>query len=84
MFYKMQVSWTCVKWWRRILQRFYINIHHCFREANGAADFLAKQGGRIHQNVVYHGFTELTRELRGICNLDSWGVPSVRSRKSIS
>ena len=44
---RIDISWKCRKWWRRIRRMYQFDIGHCFRESNGAADFLAKDGGRL-------------------------------------
>ena len=49
---KISVSWRCYTWWRRILNRFNVCYSHCYREGNFAADYLAKEGGRLHCNQV--------------------------------
>ena len=79
---KISVSWRCYTWWRRILNRFNVCYSHCYREGNFAADYLAKEGGRLHVHHVYSSYYDLPRELKGICNLDRWGVPSLRTRGS--
>ena len=79
---KISISWRCYTWWRRILNRFNVCFSHCFREGNYAADFLAKEGSHLQSHLVYLNFYELPKELRGICNLDRWGFPSLRTRGS--
>ena len=79
---KISVSWRCSTWWRHILKRFNVSFSHCYREGNVAADFLAKEGGHQHNNQVYFNFLHLPWQLKGICNLDRWGIPSLRTRGS--
>ena len=78
---KMAIQWKCSRWCK-LIQRHPmfdgICFSHCYRESNFAADFLAKQGGHSREDSSYQSFTDLPRELRGLCNLDRWGIPSIR------
>ncbi|KAK4394178.1 hypothetical protein Sango_1888600 [Sesamum angolense] len=53
------------------------DIQHVFREANGAADHLAKEAASLQlTRVIYHD--DITGVLCGILCLDRWGVPHLR------
>ncbi|KAL0301708.1 UNVERIFIED_CONTAM: putative ribonuclease H protein, partial [Sesamum radiatum] len=53
------------------------DIRHVFREANGAADHLAKEAASLQlTQVLRHG--DITGVLRGILNLDTRDVPHLR------
>ena len=82
---KMSVQWKCSKWCKRIQRHtsFHtISFSHCYRETNFPADFLAKHGGDNRVDNVYRSFLDLPRDLHGLCNLDRWGIPAIRQRKT--
>ncbi|KAL0323536.1 UNVERIFIED_CONTAM: hypothetical protein Sangu_1972900 [Sesamum angustifolium] len=53
------------------------NVQHVFREANGAADHLAKEVASLQLTRVLH-HDDITGILRGILCLDRQGVPHLR------
>ncbi|KAK4833981.1 hypothetical protein QYF36_014386 [Acer negundo] len=84
---KMVVDWLragkCTLWylwdyWDDLLKALegvnFMAVHQ-FREANQAADFLARQG-KLGRNLTYEGYQNLPRFLRGVLHLDKLGFPS--------
>ncbi|KAL0307550.1 UNVERIFIED_CONTAM: hypothetical protein Scaly_2979300 [Sesamum calycinum] len=60
------------------LQRLLVaDVQHIFREANGAADHLAKEAASLQLTRVLH-HDDITGVLRGILCLDRQGVPHLR------
>ncbi|KAL0342511.1 UNVERIFIED_CONTAM: putative ribonuclease H protein [Sesamum calycinum] len=53
------------------------NVQHVFREANGAADHLAKEAASLQLTRVLH-HDDITGILRGILCLDRQGAPHLR------
>ncbi|KAL0346383.1 UNVERIFIED_CONTAM: putative ribonuclease H protein [Sesamum calycinum] len=53
------------------------DVQHVFREANGAADHLAKEAASLQLTRVLH-HDDITGVLRGILCLDRQGVPHLR------
>ena len=70
---KTTIQWKCSRWCK-LIQRHPmfdgIFFSHYYRGSNFAADFLAKQGGLARADSFYHSFSDLLRELCGLCNLD--------------
>ncbi|VFR00846.1 unnamed protein product [Cuscuta campestris] len=54
-----------------------LRLSHTLREANGAADLLAKQGARISQCVYFDCFSSLPRAISTVISLDKL-VPFIR------
>ncbi|KAL0328128.1 UNVERIFIED_CONTAM: hypothetical protein Scaly_2245400 [Sesamum calycinum] len=54
-----------------------VDVQHIFREANGAADHLAKEAASLQLTRVLH-HNDITGVLRGILCLDKRGVPHLR------
>ncbi|KAL0451234.1 UNVERIFIED_CONTAM: hypothetical protein Slati_1101500 [Sesamum latifolium] len=52
-------------------------VRHTFREANGAADYLAKEAASLQITRVLHP-GDITGVLRGIIRLDRLGIPHLR------
>ena len=74
------IQWKCSKWCKLIQRHpLFDGIHfsHCYRESNFAANYLAKLGGDARVDSSFHSFSDLPRELRDLCNLDRWGIPSI-------
>ncbi|KAL0307992.1 UNVERIFIED_CONTAM: hypothetical protein Sangu_3000100 [Sesamum angustifolium] len=63
----------------RLQQLLVADIQHVFREANGAADHLAKETASLQLTLVLH-HNDITGILRSILCLDSRGVPHLRQR----
>ncbi|KAL0336338.1 UNVERIFIED_CONTAM: hypothetical protein Sradi_4845700 [Sesamum radiatum] len=53
------------------------DVQHVFREANGAADHLAKEAASLQLTQVFH-HDDITGVLSGILCLDKRGVPHLR------
>ncbi|XP_060202495.1 uncharacterized protein LOC132630930 [Lycium barbarum] len=80
---KTKVPWNIpqiVKWIQGLLELHQIQIRHCFREANQAADKLAQISHSHIHAIVYNEYQALPRQVRGIINMDRWGLPSIRAR----
>ncbi|KAL0311115.1 UNVERIFIED_CONTAM: hypothetical protein Sangu_2406200 [Sesamum angustifolium] len=61
----------------RLQQLLVADVQHVFKEANGAADHLAKEAASLQlTRVLYHN--DITGILRGILCLDSRGAPHLR------
>ncbi|KAL0330125.1 UNVERIFIED_CONTAM: hypothetical protein Sradi_4999200 [Sesamum radiatum] len=54
-----------------------VDVQHIFREANGAADHLAKEAASLQLTRVLH-HDDITGVLHGILYLDRQGVPHLR------
>ena len=77
------IQWKCNSWCKLICSHPLFDgicFSHCYRERNFAADYLAKLGGDAQVDRRFHSFMDLPRELRGVCNLDKWGIPSIKQR----
>ncbi|KAL0358064.1 UNVERIFIED_CONTAM: hypothetical protein Scaly_1492100 [Sesamum calycinum] len=55
------------------------DVQHVFREANGAADHLAKEAASLQLTQVFH-HNDITGVLSGILCLDKRGVPHLLRR----
>ena len=56
------------------------SVGHCYREANQAADALAKVGARSEDFVLYSSQKDLPRLARGALGLDRSQTPAIRVR----
>ncbi|KAL0906850.1 hypothetical protein M5K25_025378 [Dendrobium thyrsiflorum] len=63
---------------KNILSQLNFRISHIFREANGAADFLANMGCQIENDMVFSG-VNLPHRLKGIVRMDKIGLPYLRT-----
>ncbi|KAL0293570.1 UNVERIFIED_CONTAM: hypothetical protein Sangu_2523300 [Sesamum angustifolium] len=61
----------------RLQQLLVADVQHVFREANGAADHLAKEVASLQLTRILH-HDDITGVLRGILCLDRQGVPHLR------
>lgn len=56
------------------------HITHCFREANKPADKLASLSHRSSEIQIFNSFSVLPVEVKGLTNVDRWGIPSLRTK----
>ncbi|KAL0298852.1 UNVERIFIED_CONTAM: hypothetical protein Sradi_6545000 [Sesamum radiatum] len=61
----------------RLQQLLVADVQHVFTEANGAADYLAKEAASLQFTRVLH-HNDITGVLRNILCLDRWRVPHLR------
>lgn len=57
------------------------SIIHCYREANKPEDKLAIFSYQVNGSMSFTSFRELPRHVRGLVNMDKWGLPSIRSKQ---
>ena len=66
-----------------LLQNHAMSLHHIYREANTAADFLACYASTSQQSSYFTTASSLPRTLRGLILLDQLGCPNIRLRSQI-
>lgn len=57
------------------------DLGHCFREANQVADKLAELSHSQTYYQLFHNFEDLPRQVKGLLNMDRWGLPSMRTTR---
>ncbi|PKU77129.1 Putative ribonuclease H protein [Dendrobium catenatum] len=62
---------------KKMLSHLDYKISHIWREGNSAADFLAKNGAKLHQYTLFYN-NDIPFILRGLINLDKSGLPYIR------
>ncbi|XP_060190667.1 uncharacterized protein LOC132619937 [Lycium barbarum] len=80
---KCKTPWNIEKmvcWIQMTQYQYQFQIRHFFREANQVADKLAQISHSHIDVVTYTSFQDLPKAIRGVLNLDRWGLPSIRSR----
>lgn len=60
-----------------LFAQLHVSLNHIYREANAAADFLARMASSKLQSFVFSPST-LPKQLIGIVNLDRQGFPYLR------
>ncbi|XP_009766745.1 uncharacterized protein [Nicotiana sylvestris] len=63
---------------QKMIEDHNFNINHCFREANRPADSLATLSHRIEGNMIFNIFSDLPNHIKGLVNMDKWGLPTFR------
>ncbi|KAM7526883.1 hypothetical protein LguiA_016785 [Lonicera macranthoides] len=78
---KIAIPWGVIYEVRRLLfllSCMDVQLGHTYRENNAAADHLANMGCSAKKMLVFRGFTELPRVLKGIVKLDRTGIQNLR------
>lgn len=57
-----------------------VKFHHCYREANTVADYLAKMAATTGRETFFSSYQDPPQEVRGLIQLDKWKFPSMRRR----